>query len=107
MKKKIQKFPSEKELAEVRDLLSEGQAARPFSKTADPIERLKHSLCAEFVKYKNKKKLSQKELASELNIDEALVSKIVNYVYDEFTVDRLVKYLSILYPNVDFRLLVA
>ena len=107
MKKKTQKFPSEKELAEVRDLLSEGQAARPLSKTADPVEKLKHSLCAEFVKYKNKKNLTQKELASELHIDEALVSKIVNYVYDEFTVDRLVKYLSILYPNVDFRLLVA
>lgn len=107
MKKKTQKFPSEKDLKEVRDLLSTGPAARPLSPKADAVERLKHALCAEFVKYKNRKKITQKQLASELSIDEALVSKIINYAYDEFTVDRLVKYLSILYPSVDIRLLVA
>lgn len=107
MKKKIQKFPNEKDLKSVREHLSKGPAARPLSVNADAVERLKHALCAEFVKYKNRKKISQKELATELSVDESLVSKIINYAYDEFTVDRLVKYLSILYPSVDIRLLVA
>lgn len=107
MKKKTQKFPSEKELSEVRNLLSTGPAARPLPPNADVVERLKHALCAEFVKHKNRKKITQKQLALDLSIDEALVSKMINYSYDEFTVDRLVKYLSILYPSVDIRLLVA
>lgn len=61
----------------------------------------------EFAKYKNLKRMTQKQLAKELNIDETLVSKIVNYAYDEFTVDRLVKYLSEIYPNIALTLLVA
>ncbi len=104
---RVDRRNDEKELAEVRALLSEGPAARPLQKNAGPVERLKHSLCAEFVKYKNQKALSQKELASELGVDEALVSKIINYAYEEFTVDRLVKYLAVLYPKVDFSLRVA
>lgn len=105
--KKRRKFPSDKELAEVRDLLSVGPAARPLPKNADAVERLKHTLCAEFVKYKNRKGVTQKQLAREMKIDEALVSKIINYSYDEFTVDRLVKCLSALYPKAEVRLLVA
>lgn len=104
---KKQKFPSDQELAEVRELLSSGPAPRPLPENADAVERLKHAICAEFVKYKNRNKLTQKQLASELSIDEALVSKIINYAYDEFTVDRLIKFLSVLYPDVDVRLLVA
>ncbi len=105
--KKSQKFPSEKELAGVRERLSGGPAARPLSASADPVERLKHSLCAEFVKYKNQKGITQKKLAAKLGVDEALVSKIVNYAYDDFTVDRLVKFLSVLHPNINVTLLVA
>lgn len=101
---KKQKFPSDSELKEMRDLLSTGPAAKPLQKNADPVEKLKHALCAEFVKYKNKNKLTQKQMASDIKIDEALVSKIINYAYEEFTVDRLLKYLSVLYPNVDIKL---
>jgi predicted XRE-type DNA-binding protein len=104
---KKQKFPSEFELKEVRQKLSKGPAARPLSKSANPLDRLKHALCAEFVKFKNVNHLTQKGLAQKVGIDDALISKIVNYSYDEFTVDRLLKYLSVLYPNIDVRLLVA
>lgn len=106
-KKKVQKFPSESELAEMRALLSEGPAARPLPKNADPVQRIKHSLCEKFVIYKNKQGITQKELAQQIGIDEALMSKILNYAFEEFTVDRLVRYLSILFPNADIRLLVA
>lgn len=105
--RKTRKFPGEKELAGVRERLSKGPAARPLPADAGPVERLKHNLCAEFVKYKNGHGITQKRLAKKLGIDEALVSKIVNYVYDDFTVDRLVKYLEVLYPNMDITLLVA
>ena len=102
---KKQIFPSDAELKEIRNLLSTSPAARPLRKNADAVERIKHALCAEFVTHKNKNKLSQKQMATDLKIDEALVSKIINYLYDEFTVDRLIKYLSILYPNAHIRIL--
>ncbi|MBI3793668.1 MAG: XRE family transcriptional regulator [Nitrospinae bacterium] len=105
--KKTRNFPGERELAGVRERLSKGTAAKPLPNKADAVEKLKHSLCAEFVKYKNRKKMTQKRLAKELKIDEALVSKIINYSYDEFTVDRLVKYLSTIYPRINVSLLVA
>jgi predicted XRE-type DNA-binding protein len=104
---KKQKFPSEADLRTARDALAEGPAARPLPKDSNAVDRLKHSICAEFVKFKNKNHLSQKEFASQLGIDEALMSKIINYAHDEFTVDRLMKFLSVLYPNVDVKLLVA
>lgn len=104
---KKQNFPSDKELAEARELLSSGPAPRPLAEDADAVQRLKHAICAEFVKYKNKTKITQKQLAENLAIDEALVSKIINYAYDEFTVDRLMKFLAVLYPDVNVRLLVA
>jgi predicted XRE-type DNA-binding protein len=105
--KKKQKFPSDQDLAEARELLSTGPAPRPLPEDADAVQRLKHAICAEFVKYKNKTKVTQKQLAMQLSIDEALMSKMMNYAYEEFTVDRLMKFLSILYPMVDVRLLVA
>lgn len=105
--KKKQKFPSEKELSKVRELLSVGPASRPLPAGADAVQKLKHSICAEFVKFKNSNKISQTQLATLLSIDEALISKIINYYYDEFTVDRLIKFLAILYPKVDVQLLLV
>lgn len=66
-----------------------------------------HALCEEFVKYLNAGSMKQKELAEKLGIAESLISKIIHYHYDEFTVDRLMRYLSVIYPDFDFRLLVA
>jgi len=49
----------------------------------------------------NNHKITQRELAKLLGIDEALVSKFVHYRFDEFTLDRLIGYLLILFPNAD------
>ena len=102
---KKQKFPKEAELNKMRKLLATGSAAKPLAKKSNPVDKLKHSLCAEFVKYKNK--LTQKQMSIYLKIDEALISKIVNYAFEEFTVDRLIKHLSVLYPNIDIQLLLG
>ena len=59
-----QKFPTERELKQMRGLLSSGPAAKPLSKNADPVEKIKHTLCAEFVKYKNKN-IARKTTTSE------------------------------------------
>ena len=101
------KFPNEKELKEAREALEKGPASKLLSKKASPVDRMKYSICEEFVKYKNQRSLTQRALAEKLGIDEALVSKIIHYSVDEFTTDRLVKYLAILYPKLEVKLLVA
>jgi predicted XRE-type DNA-binding protein len=98
------RFPNEKELKEVRDALSVGVAARMLSPDAGPVERLKFSLCEQFVSYLSQNKLTQRELAEKIGIDESLMSKIVHYHFDDFTIDRLVKYLAILFPKADLEI---
>jgi predicted XRE-type DNA-binding protein len=100
------KFPSEKELKEVRDALEKGVAARMLPPDAGPVERLKFSLCEQFVSYLLEHKITQRELAEKIGIDESLMSKIVHYNFDDFTIDRLVKYLSVLFPKADLEILI-
>jgi predicted XRE-type DNA-binding protein len=64
-------------------------------------------LCEEFVKYLNARKLTQRTLAEQFGIDEALVSKIIHYSFNELMTDRLIKYLSVLYPEVKVTIRVA
>jgi len=71
-----------------------------LSPQARPVDRFKHSLCTQFVMYMNAHKISQQELANLLGVDKSIASKIVHYHFDDFTSDRLIKYLSILDPNV-------
>lgn len=100
------KFPSEKELKEARTALSKAPGSRMLPPNASSVERLKFSLCEQFVSYILDNKLSQRELAVKIGIDESLMSKIVHYNFDDFTIDRLVKYLSALYPKSDLEILV-
>jgi len=97
-------FPSESELNEARSELSNSIASRPLKKSASTIEKIKHKICREFIVYKTVNTMTQKTLAEKLKIDEALMSKILHYHYDEFTIDRLIKYLNALYPNMDLKL---
>lgn len=103
----MNKFPSKKDLEEVRNKLDEGPASRPLPKDASIVDKAKFQLCEKFVIYKNLHKITQRAMAEKVGIDEALMSKILHYNFDEFTTDRLLKYLSKLYPDLDFNISVA
>ncbi|MGZ3697299.1 MAG: XRE family transcriptional regulator [Bdellovibrionota bacterium] len=100
------KFPSEKELKEVREALEKGPASRMLPPNASAVEKLKFSLCEQFVIYLLDHRLTQRDLAEKIGIDESLMSKIVHYNFDDFTIDRLVKYLSVLFPKADLEILI-
>ena len=100
------KFPSDRELKEVRAALDKGPATRMLPPNPSPVERLKFSLCEQFVSHLLDHKLTQRELAEKIGIDESLMSKIVHYNFDDFTIDRLVKYLSVLFPKAELEILV-
>ena len=104
---KTAKFPSKSELTAVRKQLNRGMASELLPPNASPVERTKYKLCEKFVIYKREQGLSQKELAETLEIDEALVSKILHYHIKEFTTDRFIKYLAKLYPAIEVKVDVA
>ncbi len=101
------KWPSEAQIKEMREKLSKGPASQPLPHNATPVDKIKHDICREFVVYKNSSKISQKALAEKIGIDEALMSKILHYNIDEFTIDRLVKFLTALRPNAKLKFEVA
>ena len=100
-------FPSEKQLTKMRKLLSKGIASRPLPEDASAVDRIKHSLCQKIVIYKNENKLTQRALAELIGENESLVSKVTHYHFDEFTIDRLVKFLNVIYPNAEININVA
>ena len=101
------KFPTDKEIKRVLALLENESGSRLLPKNASKGDVLKYELCKKFVIYKNQNKMMQKDLAEELDIDSALVSKILNYHIEEFTVDRLLSLLVKLYPKTSIKVDVA
>jgi predicted XRE-type DNA-binding protein len=93
------KWPSKKQIDKALTEIEGTIASRPLGPNASPVERTKYSLCKQFVVYMQSHKISQEELAEKIGVDKALMSKIVHYHFDEFTIDRLIKYLSVIDPN--------
>lgn len=96
MKKKSYTWPSKDELREVLPILEKAEGSRGLHPQATMVERIKYDLCEQLVGYKLRNDITQKEMADKLAIDPALMSKILRYRFDEFTIDRLVRYLEIL-----------
>ena len=93
------KWPSKKEVESALQELEGSLASRPLSPEANLVDRTKHSLCRQFVRFMIAHRLSQQQLADKLGIDKSLMSKIAHYQFDEFTIDRLIKYLTVLDPD--------
>lgn len=99
-------WPSEADWKEVDGILSKAPATRiiPFSDMTT-VEKIKQSLCSEFVRYKSKNKIKQKELAELLNISESRMSEILHYHFGHYTVDRLLGLLIIIKPEATLKLI--
>jgi predicted XRE-type DNA-binding protein len=102
--KNMSNWPSREELEQVNKRLSKSIASKPLPKDASNVDRVRYRLCEKFVIYKNSENISQRELASKIGINEALMSKILHYHFEEFTIDRLLRYLSEIYPDIDLKI---
>ena len=103
----MKKFPSVQEIEYIKQKMDKGIVSRPLSKNANNVDKTKFKLCEKFVIYKNTYDITQKALAEQIDIDEALVSKILHYHFEEFSTDRLIKYLSKIYPKIELKIDVA
>jgi predicted XRE-type DNA-binding protein len=101
------KYPSKQLLQEVRQQLESGPSSRPLPANASTIDRFKYRICEQFVIYKNNSHVTQRKLAELIGLDEAIMSKILHYNIEEFTIDRLLKHLTVLHPKMTVKLQVA
>ena len=101
------KFPSEKQIKRALEILEKAPGSRALPKDATPNDILKYDLCSRFVVYRRENELSQKELAEMLEIDAAVMSKILHYHIEEFSVDRLIALLIKIYPKASIKIDVA
>jgi predicted XRE-type DNA-binding protein len=102
-------FPNSKRLKEVTRRLSNphvlGSSLLPDA--ASQVDRAKYKACEIIIRYRHRSGLKQKALATRLGIDEARMSEILHYKIDSFTLDRLIGYAEVLYPNLKLDLLAA
>lgn len=59
-------------------------------------DKIKLSLCKHFVQFANSKKMKMKEISDLTDIPTTRLSEITNYKIKNFTVDQLIKNLSVL-----------
>lgn len=96
-------MPSKQELERVRKKLSKVEPTFILPRNASVADRLKYDICKEFVIYLQENHMDQIELAKELRVDPARISEIVKYKIDLFTLDRLLKLLEKIRPDLDIR----
>jgi predicted XRE-type DNA-binding protein len=98
-------FPKNKDIENVlRELESADPTLVIDFANASKSDVLKYRLCQEFVKIIKKENITQVELAKRLDVDKAVVNKIVLHKIDTFTIDRLIDLLSKIKPfEVSFR----
>ena len=96
-------FPKKTEVDKILKKLLKDEGTLALSKNATVLEKFRFDLCQKFLRYKIENDLTQKQLANELEIDEAKVSKILHHRIKEFSTDRLISLYSKLEPNVKLR----
>lgn len=66
---------------------------------ASLVDRFKWNLCAKIVAYSLDHHLSQKQVGKLLAIDAPEANRLLHYKIERYTIDRLIRYVEILYPK--------
>ncbi len=80
---------------------SEGSLAPPENPT--PLESFRFELQQKFVLYKLRNKVSQREMAELLGVDESKVSKLLRNRLEEFSTDRMINLLGKISPGIKLK----
>jgi predicted XRE-type DNA-binding protein len=96
-------FPSKAEINRVLKKLEkiEGNLAPPTHPT--PLQKFRFDIQQKFVSCILIKKISQREMAEILGVDEGKVSKILHNRLEEFSTDRLINLYEKLNPKVKLK----
>ena len=81
-----------------------GNVFADFGHPNAATEQIKAHLAAEIIRIMTKRELTAREAEALTGIAASDFSRIRNVKLDRFTIDRLIKYLNALYPNIDLKL---
>jgi len=93
------RYLSEAKIKEIRKSTARTKGTTHLPPDASALDHAKYDLCQEFLIFMRKKGISQRKLAEILNIPKSRISEIVHYRINKLTLDRLVRYMETLRPN--------
>ena len=96
-------FPSESEMNRALKKLESMEGTLSPPANPSPLQKFRYSLQQKFVGYILVKKITQREMAEILGIDEGKISKILHNRIDEFSTDRLISLYEKLNPNLELK----
>ncbi len=96
-------FPKSSELKRVLKKLEKGEGTLALPANPTPLEKFRHDIQQKFVAYVLVEKITQRELAKILGIDEGNVSKILRNRTDEFSTDRLISLYERINPSLKLK----
>ena len=103
------KYPEDSDLRDMIEKLSSddvvGSTVLPTD--APESDKIKYKLCNKILDYQIQNHISQKELAQKLNLDEPEISRVLHYKIERYSIERLLSYATILYPNLTLEVLAA
>lgn len=98
-------WPSKKDLDKLLNELDQVEGSLHLSADATALDKFRFQLCQRLLGYKIEHGLKQRDLADKLNVDEAIVSKVLHHRIEKISTDKLIEYVQIIEPDVN--LLVA
>ena len=96
-------WPSEEQWRLVEKKMKKSHSSKVLAPNADPVERTKHELCAQFIRYRREEKITQRELAKRLGVTDSRVSEILHYHHERFTIDKLFSLLTKIRPALSLK----
>ena len=96
-------MPSRAEIKKVLKKLEKAEGSLAPPENPSPLERFRFDIQQKFVRYILKTKISQREMAEMLGIDETKVSKILRNRLDDFSTDRLISLYEKINPKIKLK----
>ncbi len=93
-------WPSRKEIERVLKKLEKVEGTLGMPEHPTPLQKFRHDIQQRIVGYKLRTKISQREMAKALGIDEAKASKLLHNRLDEFSTDRLIRLYEKINPDI-------
>lgn len=97
-------FPDANKIKEMAEKLDKVDGTLALPANATSLEKFRFNIQQEFVKYKLEEGITGDELASRLEVDKTKVSKVLRNRLSEFSTDRLLKLLSKIRPDFEYKI---
>jgi predicted XRE-type DNA-binding protein len=97
-------YPTELDWKIITKKSTQNTVSKILAPPANPVLLLKQKICEEFIKYRLKENINQRELAKRLDVTESRVSEILHYHHERFTVDKLLELLNRVKPGLTLKI---